>query len=136
MASFLPEIIDRTLEEGHALITSFNSGGTMLAIGCHDGRIQLFSVDVWALCRLFFGHVRPITSLQWSKNGRVVMSCCMDWCLVMWDVMSGDIVHKIRFSSALLSGDLHPAAHSAVVSPFMSVCALFSLFSVDGMINI
>jgi COMPASS component SWD1 len=114
-----PEVIDQRLCEGHAVCSSFNSRGTLLAVGCHDGRILIWDFDVIGVSRVLFGHVRPITSLCWSK--RHLLSSSSDWTVIWWDLLSAEIIKKFRFDSPVLSAHLHSRKPLALISAFMEV---------------
>ena len=47
-------------------------------------------------------HVHPICSLSWTRNGRRLVSASTDNCVSVWDVLTGDCVHKFRFPSPVL----------------------------------
>ena len=66
-----PERNDGVLDSGsEALITQFNRRGTMLAVGCNDGRITLWDFMTRGISHQCSHHVHPITSLSWNRSGK------------------------------------------------------------------
>ena len=40
-----PEVIEDSLEEGYAVTMAFNRRGSLLAVGCNDGRVVIWDFD-------------------------------------------------------------------------------------------
>ena len=67
-----PDQLDGTLECGSEAITCCcNRRGTLLAVGCNDGRIAVFDFLTRVVAKIYTGHVHPVTSLSWSRDGLV-----------------------------------------------------------------
>jgi len=123
-----PEIIEETLEEGFATTCAFNRVGTLLATGCYDGRCIIWDFDTRSVSEVLAGHIHPITSLSWSKNGRKLLSSSTDWTVNLFDVLSGNIDIKIEFESAILSSQMHPkSSRFCIVCPHLDTPVLVEL---------
>jgi COMPASS component SWD1 len=86
----------------------FNRRGTLLAVGCNDGRIAIWDFLTRGIAKSFSGHTHPITSLSWSRCGQKLLSSSIDWNVCVWDVLSVECAHKIRFSSLVLKTQFNP----------------------------
>ena len=104
-----PEHNDGVLDSGsEALITQFNRRGTMLAVGCNDGRIALWDFMTRGISRQCSHHVHPITSLSWNRSGKKLLSSAIDWNVVLWDVVSGEVELCLRFPSPVAKVQFNP----------------------------
>ncbi|KAG0057401.1 hypothetical protein BGZ83_010860 [Gryganskiella cystojenkinii] len=110
-----PEVIEDTLEEGQAVTVKFNRRGTLLAAGCSDGTIVVWDFDTRGVSRSLVGHVKTITSLSWSRNGRYLLSASKDWNCIIWDLLTGTKEHTIRFDTPVLNAQFHPKNSSVFI---------------------
>ncbi|KAF9135890.1 hypothetical protein BGW39_010705 [Mortierella sp. 14UC] len=110
-----PEVIEDTLEDGPAVKLKFNRRGTLLAAGCTDGTIVVWDFDTRGVSRSLIGHVKTITSLSWSRNGRYLLSSSMDWSCIVWDLLTGSKKHTIRFDTPVLNAQFHPKNNSLFI---------------------
>lgn len=78
-----------TIEEGFSISCKFNRWGTLLAVGCRDGRIIIWDAETYSIAQVFTGHTQPVTSLSWSKCGRMLASSSVDRTVIVWDVGMG-----------------------------------------------
>ncbi|KAF9084337.1 hypothetical protein BGX23_010597 [Mortierella sp. AD031] len=111
-----PEVIEDTLEDGPAVKVRFNRRGTLLAAGCSDGTIVIWDFDTRGVSRSLLGHVKPITSLSWSRNGRHLLSSSKDWSCIVWDLLTGSKKHTIRFDTVVLNAQFHPKNNSVFIA--------------------
>ncbi|KAF9933613.1 hypothetical protein FBU30_005052 [Linnemannia zychae] len=111
-----PEVIEDTLEDGPAVRVKFNRRGTLLAAGCTDGTIVVWDFDTRGVSRSLIGHVRTVTSLSWSRNGRYLLSSSMDWSCIVWDLLIGSKKHTIRFDTPVLNAQFHPKNNSVFIA--------------------
>jgi len=122
-----PEVVDQQLSHGHALCTAYNRAGTLLAVGCNDGRLVVWDFQVRAIVRLLIGHVKAITSVDWSREGRHLVSAATDWTVLLWDAVRAVVVRKISFQSPVLGAWLHPSLSYILARPYMESPCLVTL---------
>ena len=104
-----PEEYDGTLDCVSVAITcSFNRRGTLLAVGCNDGRIVIWDFLTRGISKIISAHVHPVCSVSWSRNGYKLLSASSDWCVSVWDVLSGECDEKYRFPSVVIKVQFHP----------------------------
>jgi len=105
-----PEVIEDSLEDGNAAACCCapNRRGTLIAVGCTDGRVVIWDFDTRGIARVLIGHSHTITSLSWSRNGRKLLSASTDWTVKLWDVLSGNVEHSLLLDSAILFCQIHP----------------------------
>ncbi|KAM6032631.1 LOW QUALITY PROTEIN: echinoderm microtubule-associated protein-like 3 [Chlamydotis macqueenii] len=84
-------------------VVRFSPDGSFLAIGSHDNFIYIYSVAEGGRKYTRFGrcagHSSFITHLDWSKDGRFVMSNSGDYEILYWDVAGGCKLLRNRFES-------------------------------------
>ncbi|KAF9551614.1 hypothetical protein EC957_006507 [Mortierella hygrophila] len=124
-----PEVIEDTLEDGPAVRVKFNRRGTLLAAGCTDGTIVVWDFDTRGVSRSLIGHVKTITSLSWSRNGRYLLSSSMDWSCIVWDLLTGSKKHTIRFDTPVLNAQFHPKNNSVFIAALFQEEPVFVDFS-------
>ena len=66
------------------------------------------SLNLSGIAKSINAHVHPICSLSWTRNGRRIVSASTDNCVCVWDILSGDCVHKFRFPSPVLKVMANP----------------------------
>jgi len=79
---------------------AFDSKGTTLATGCHDGKVRLFDVIKGTLVKEIEAHtkaeVSPVYNVIWSQDGKKVISSSMQGSVKAWDIPSGNLVYEIK----------------------------------------
>ncbi|XP_071657661.1 echinoderm microtubule-associated protein-like 3 isoform X2 [Patagioenas fasciata] len=84
-------------------VVRFSPDGSFLAIGSHDNFIYIYSVTEGGRKFTRFGrcvgHSSFITHLDWSKDGRFIMSNSGDYEILYWDVAGGCKLLRNRFES-------------------------------------
>lgn len=104
-----PEEFDGSLDCISLGVTcSFNKHGTLLAVGCNDGRIVIWDFLTRGIAKIISAHVHPVCSLSWSRNGFKLLSASTDNNACIWDVLSGDCEQKFRFPSPILRIQFDP----------------------------
>ncbi|XP_049851817.1 retinoblastoma-binding-like protein E [Schistocerca gregaria] len=105
----LPEYIEYELrEDGLVRCVEFNRKGTLLAAGCNDGRTVIWDFETKGVAKILIGHVLPISSVSWSKNGKKLLTASLDWNVILWDLLNGTPDVKIQFESQVMKAVLHP----------------------------
>lgn len=104
-----PEEFDGSLDSiSLALTCSFNKHGTLLAVGCNDGRIVIWDFLTRGIAKMISSHVHPICSISWSRNGHKLLSASTDNNVCIWDLLTGDCENKYRFPSPVLKVQYDP----------------------------
>lgn len=124
-----PEENDGTLDCITMAITcQFNRYGTLLAVGCNDGRIVVWDFLTRGIAKIIQAHVHPVCSLSWSRSGRKVVSASTDNTVTLWDVLSGECDLKFRFPSPVLKVQFHPRDEKEIlVTPMRHAAVVVTL---------
>ena len=111
-----PEENDGTLDcITMALTLNFNRFGTLLAVGCNDGRLVVWDFLTRGIAKIIQAHVHPVCSLGWSRSGRRLVSASTDNNVSVWDVLSGECEQRFRFPSPVLRVQFHPRREKEVL---------------------
>jgi len=111
-----------------AITCQFNRYGTLLAVGCNDGRIVVWDFLTRGIAKIIQAHVHPVCSLSWSRSGRKVVSASTDNTVTLWDVLSGECDLKFRFPSPVLKVQFHPRNEKEIlVSPMRHAAVVVTL---------
>ncbi|XP_028652900.1 retinoblastoma-binding protein 5 isoform X2 [Erpetoichthys calabaricus] len=124
-----PEEADGTLDcISMALTCTFNRWGTLLAVGCNDGRIVIWDFLTRGIAKIISAHIHPVCSLCWSRDGHKLVSASTDNIVSLWDVLTGDCDQRFRFPSPILKVQFHPRDQNRVlVCPMKSAPVLLTL---------
>ncbi|WAR05411.1 RBBP5-like protein, partial [Mya arenaria] len=95
-----------------AITCAFNRQGTLLAVGCNDGRLVLWDFLTRGISKVINAHVHPV----WSRNGRKLLSAATDNTVSIWDVLQGEIEKTFRFPSPILKVQFHPRSSGEVLA--------------------
>lgn len=109
-ANAVPEEFEGVLESPNlAICCTFNRRGTLLAVGCTDGRIVIWDFLTRGVAKCIPGHLNfPVSSLCWSRNGRKLVSAGLDNTVAIWDVITNDCIFRLKFPSPILKSQLNP----------------------------
>uniref|UniRef100_A0A671NFG0 Retinoblastoma-binding protein 5 n=1 Tax=Sinocyclocheilus anshuiensis TaxID=1608454 RepID=A0A671NFG0_9TELE len=111
-----------------ALTCTFNRWGTLLAVGCNDGRIVIWDFLTRGIAKIISAHIHPVCSLSWSRDGHKLVSASTDNIVSQWDVLTGDCDQRFRFPSPILKLQYHPRDMDKVlVCPMKSAPVLLTL---------
>jgi len=111
-----------------AITCQFNRYGTLLAVGCNDGRIVIWDFLTRGIAKIIQAHVHPVCSLSWSRSGRKVVSASTDNTVTLWDVLSGECDLKFRFPSPVLKVQFHPREEREIlVTPMRHAAVVVTL---------
>ncbi|XP_050311660.1 retinoblastoma-binding protein 5 homolog [Anthonomus grandis grandis] len=104
-----PEEFDGTLDSLSIAVTcAFNKRGTLLAVGCNDGRIVVWDFLTRGIAKIISAHVHPVCSISWSRNSHKIASASTDNTVCIWEVLSGDCEQKYRFPCPILKVQFEP----------------------------
>ncbi|CAE1319141.1 RBBP5 [Acanthosepion pharaonis] len=114
-----PEEFDGALDCVSIAVTcAFNRQGTILAVGCNDGRIVLWDFLTRGIAKVINAHVHPVCSLSVNRNGHKLLSAATDNTVSIWDVQNGECDRTYRFPSPILKVQFHPRnSEIFIVSP-------------------
>jgi len=131
-----------------AVTCTFNKRGTLLAVGCNDGRIVVWDFLTRGIAKIISAHVHPVCSLwyqyfpqlfykkssnndilySWSRSGHTILSASTDNTVAIWDVLTGDCTQRYRFPSPILKVQYHPRkADVFLVCPMRHAAVLVEL---------
>ncbi|XP_060730251.1 echinoderm microtubule-associated protein-like 3 isoform X1 [Tachysurus vachellii] len=84
-------------------VMRYSPDGSFLAVGSHDNFIYIYSVTEGGRRYTRFGkctgHSSFITHLDWSKDGKYIMSNSGDYEILYWDIAGGCKLLRNRFES-------------------------------------
>lgn len=96
------------LQNASANCCKFNRWGSIVAVGCTDGRVFVVDFITKNIARTFSAHALPVSCLSWSRNGRKLLTASADQSIAVFDVLSGTLLHRIRFQSMVTFAQFHP----------------------------
>jgi len=127
-----PESMESQFDIGCALTCAFNRRGTLIAVGCAGGEVIIWDFGTKGVVRRLMEHVRPVTSVGWTKNGRKLLSSSADRTIKLWDIESGSCDNTVTFPSSVINAQLHPSGGQwCVVSEHMTAAVLIDLSKND-----
>ncbi|XP_026804883.1 retinoblastoma-binding protein 5 homolog [Rhopalosiphum maidis] len=104
-----PEEFDGVLDSISLAVTCvFNKYGTLLAVGCNDGRIVIWDFLTRGIAKIITAHMHPVCSLSWSRNGQKLLSASTDNNVCTWNILSGEREEMYKFPSPVLKVQYHP----------------------------
>ncbi|EFP07546.1 hypothetical protein CRE_26573 [Caenorhabditis remanei] len=96
------------LQNASANCCKFNRWGSVVAVGCTDGRVFVVDFITKNIARTFSAHALPVSSLSWSRDGRKLLTSSADNSIAVFDVLAGTLLHRIRFSNMVTFAMFHP----------------------------
>uniref|UniRef100_A0A8C1WPQ7 EMAP like 3 n=1 Tax=Cyprinus carpio TaxID=7962 RepID=A0A8C1WPQ7_CYPCA len=125
-------------------VMRYSPDGSFLAVGSHDNLIYIYNVTEGGRRYTRFGkctgHSSFITHLDWSKDGKYIMSNSGDYEILYWDVASGCKLLRNRFESK----DREWASYTCVLgfhvmgerekkkAGFLLICSFFYFYKYEG----
>ncbi|KAI0069116.1 WD40 repeat-like protein [Artomyces pyxidatus] len=95
-----------------ASLARFDPSGRFVAAGRSDGSAAIWDLETHAAVRWLEGHVKGITSVDWSQNSRFVLTSSKDWNVIVWDLAADfdppQRSSTIRFDAPVSSASFHP----------------------------
>ena len=73
-----------------ALTCAFNRRGTLLAVGCNDGRIAIWDFLTRGIAKMISAHAHTVCSLSWNRKGCKLVSSSTDNQVCVWNVLTGE----------------------------------------------
>uniref|UniRef100_A0AAQ4RIW8 EMAP like 3 n=1 Tax=Gasterosteus aculeatus aculeatus TaxID=481459 RepID=A0AAQ4RIW8_GASAC len=98
------EVVSESIDGNEQLsVMRYSPDGSFLAVGSHDNFIYIYNVTESGRRYTRFGkcngHSSFITHLDWSKDGKYIMSNSGDYEILYWDVAAGCKLLRNRFES-------------------------------------
>ncbi|XP_030579061.1 echinoderm microtubule-associated protein-like 3 isoform X1 [Archocentrus centrarchus] len=98
------EVVSESTDGNEQLsVMRYSPDGSFLAVGSHDNFIYIYHVTEsgrrYSRCGKCNGHSSFITHLDWSKDGKYIMSNSGDYEILYWDIASGCKLLRNRFES-------------------------------------
>ncbi|XP_076007120.1 echinoderm microtubule-associated protein-like 3 isoform X2 [Genypterus blacodes] len=98
------EVVSESTDGNEQLsVMRYSPDGSFLAVGSHDNFIYIYSVTDsgrrYARFGKCNGHSSFITHLDWSKDGKYIMSNSGDYEILYWDIAAGCKLLRNRFES-------------------------------------
>ncbi|XP_028988915.1 echinoderm microtubule-associated protein-like 3 isoform X1 [Betta splendens] len=98
------EVVSESTDGNEQLsVMRYSPDGSFLAVGSHDNFIYIYSVTEsgrrYARFGKCNGHSSFITHLDWSKDGKYIMSNSGDYEILYWDIAGGCKLLRNRFES-------------------------------------
>lgn len=109
-----PDECDGILEASTAMVltVAFNRRGTLLAGGCNDGKILIWDFTTKGLIKVILAHSHPVSSVNWSRDGKFLVSSGADNYIQIWHVLDGKCVYSFRSTVPILSATLCPRLYN------------------------
>ncbi|KAF5388144.1 hypothetical protein D9615_000017 [Tricholomella constricta] len=103
-----------------ALFARFDPSGRYIGVGGTSGTAAIWDLETRARIRWLEGHVKAVTSLDWSSNSRWVLTSSKDWNVIKWDLASKcDPIQRhstIRFDGPVVSAYFHPRNNNIILA--------------------
>ena len=77
--------------------------GNFVAVVGQDKVIRLYDIASFKISRRFAGHIREITDVGFSPDGRRLISSSLDSTLRVWDIPTGRCLSWVSFTSPVIS---------------------------------
>jgi len=96
--SGVPDTVEEYLDtHGRGRCLAFNRRGTLLAVGCTGGLVQVWDFETRGVGKeLQAPHAADVVALSWSRDGFRLASAASDGSLFIWDVLSGKPVAQAK----------------------------------------
>jgi COMPASS component SWD1 len=120
-----PEEFDGMLDCVSLAVTcAFNRRGTLLAVGCNDGRIAIWDFLTRGIAKIITAHVHPVSSLSFSRRGRTLVSSSTDNTVCVFDVLTSEVIAKWRLPTPVVKVQFNPRNDNLILVVPMKHAAL------------
>lgn len=100
-----------------AICCAYNRIGTLLAVGCNDGRIVIFDYLTRREAKNITAHANyPVSSVSWSRNSRKLVSGSHDNSIAVWHVESGECIVRWTFIAPIVKVQFNPRNYNMVLA--------------------
>ena len=80
-----------------AITCEFNRPGTLLAVGCNDGRVEIWDFLTRGCAKFIMAHVHPVCSLRCVFPTSLSLDCVQTDCVLVQEMV------RIGFDSAFVN---------------------------------
>ncbi|KAI2807166.1 Retinoblastoma-binding protein 5 [Blomia tropicalis] len=97
-----PQEFDGNLDSvTHSTVGVFNRRGSVLAVGCNDGRVCIWDFMTRGIAKVIWAHVQAVTSLSWSRNGKLLATSSNDCYVCVWDVLTSECIIQWHLNTSI-----------------------------------
>jgi COMPASS component SWD1 len=116
---YMPAKLEEYLDDCPSQCLAFSNQGTFLALGSLKGVVLIFDFETRVMSNKlkYNGHSRTVISLEWSRDGKEIISIGKDRALIIWNIVTG----KPRFK-AYFDKDIASVAMDPVRCRYLVVC--------------
>lgn len=106
----VPEEFDGKLDcSSFAVCCTFNRCGSLLAVGCNDGRIVVWDFPTRNIAKNISAHAAyAVSSMSWSRKGTKLASASLDNSIAIWDVEAGECLIRWVYKAPLMKVQFNP----------------------------
>ncbi|KAF8629362.1 hypothetical protein AX15_003493 [Amanita polypyramis BW_CC] len=103
-----------------AIFARFDPSGRFIAAAKLDGSTDIWDLETRSPARCLNGHVKSVTSVDWSRNSRFVLTSSKDWNVIVWDLASEcdppQRYATVRFDAPVVSASFHPRNSNIILT--------------------
>ncbi|KAK2462310.1 hypothetical protein APHAL10511_005616 [Amanita phalloides] len=103
-----------------AIFSRFDPSGRFIAAAKFDGSTDIWDLETRSPIRCLNGHVKSVTSVDWSRNSRFVLTSSKDWNVIVWDLASEcdppQRYTTVRFDAPVVSALFHPRNSNIILA--------------------
>ena len=92
-------------------------------------------MESYVIDKILIGHVKPVTAVAWSPNGRFLLSSSYDCTVLLWNVITGEILYEIHTDSPVVSAEFCPRKDKNIFIFNTSMDVYFINLSINYLIN-
>jgi len=102
---------------------AFNSTGTLLATGCHDGNFRIWDIAKGQPAQTIPAHIAmnqpsPIYGIAWSPDDKQLLTASYDRSMKLWNAADGKLAREFKgFKEKEFEKGHHDGVFSAAFSP-------------------
>ncbi|VDM35934.1 unnamed protein product [Hydatigera taeniaeformis] len=86
----------------------FNRPGSLVAVGCNDGRIEIWDFVTRRIAKIIVAHSHPVCSISWSRNSRQLLSASTDNTVAIWNIVTGECERIFTFPCPVMKVQFNP----------------------------
>lgn len=99
----------------------YHRSSDLLALSCDDFCIRILDAETKKLVRELWGHTNRITSMDFSDDGRWLVSAALDSTIRTWDLPTGHTIDAIRTQSVCTALSFSPTGEYLATTHIDSV---------------